>query len=215
MLKLSNETKEGVLETKTTACDILLDHRLAVKGKDVKKAEHALNRVHVATPRHGSLERPPIIPKSFTDGVKRPEGKKTILELQEEEGGAGVWSFPYQEHYMLDDPAWKYDNPPEIFNGKNVADFYDPDIEKKLDELEKEEDYLQQMEDKEIEMSDEEEQRMMDAWRQVKSSIALKREEHFLKKGRNQWKKLIEKEKMVEGLAEKGVDPEEVEKRGR
>ncbi len=40
---------------------------------------------------------------------------------------------------------------PEIYNGKNIADFVDPDIWEKLDELEKEEDLLLEMEGMKIE----------------------------------------------------------------
>jgi len=38
---------------------------------------------------------------------------------------------------------WKWDIIPEIMDGKNIADFIDPDIELKLQELEREEDDLQ------------------------------------------------------------------------
>ena len=40
---------------------------------------------------------------------------------------------------MLDKEEWRYDQFPEFYNGSNVLDFYDPDIERKLDALEKEE----------------------------------------------------------------------------
>ena len=43
---------------------------------------------------------------------------------------------------MLEDPDWKYDRWPEFYNGKNVADFYDADIEERLQALEEEEDKL-------------------------------------------------------------------------
>lgn len=46
---------------------------------------------------------------------------------------------------------WRYDVVPEIYNGKNIADFVDPDIWDKLDELEKEEDLLLEMEGMKIE----------------------------------------------------------------
>ena len=46
------------------------------------------------------------------------------------------------EHYILADDSWKYDVIPEIYNGKNVADFIDPDIEAKLEALEREEEAL-------------------------------------------------------------------------
>lgn len=47
------------------------------------------------------------------------------------------------EGYILADDSWKYDKMPEFFNGKNVADFIDPDIEAKLEALEREEDALE------------------------------------------------------------------------
>lgn len=37
---------------------------------------------------------------------------------------------------------WKHDTIPEIMDGKNVADFIDPDIEEKLEALEREEEQL-------------------------------------------------------------------------
>ena len=41
---------------------------------------------------------------------------------------------------MLENEDWRYDKWPEFFEGKNVADFYDPEIVAKLDALEAEED---------------------------------------------------------------------------
>jgi nucleolar GTP-binding protein len=46
------------------------------------------------------------------------------------------------ENYMLANPEWKEDVIPEIMDGKNVADFIDPDIAEKLDALEREEERL-------------------------------------------------------------------------
>jgi len=45
---------------------------------------------------------------------------------------------------MLKDETWKYDIVPEFMDGKNIADFVDPDILQRLDELEKEEEMLEQ-----------------------------------------------------------------------
>jgi hypothetical protein len=39
----------------------------------------------------------------------------------------------------LENDEWKYDRIPEIIDGKNIADFIDIDIEKKLEALEREE----------------------------------------------------------------------------
>lgn len=43
---------------------------------------------------------------------------------------------------MLENPDWKYDAVPEIMEGKNIGDFVDKDIMKKLIDLEKEEEML-------------------------------------------------------------------------
>lgn len=43
---------------------------------------------------------------------------------------------------MLENPDWNYDVIPELFNGKNIIDFVDPDIEEKLAQLEAEEDQM-------------------------------------------------------------------------
>lgn len=41
---------------------------------------------------------------------------------------------------MLEKEEWRYDAWPEFYNGSNVLDYYDPDIEEKLKKLEEEED---------------------------------------------------------------------------
>lgn len=47
------------------------------------------------------------------------------------------------ENYLLAVDEWKHDVMPEIVNGKNVADFVDPDILERLEELEREEERLE------------------------------------------------------------------------
>lgn len=145
LIQMSNMTGDGINDVKAKACDILLDHRLTQKAKDPKKAEAILNRLHVAQPKkRDNVDRPDNTPQTVFEGKKK-EGP-TIKELQEEYGGAGVFYVPTEEHYLLENEDWKYDNPPEFFNGKNVADFYDPDIEKKLNALEREEEELLKIE---------------------------------------------------------------------
>ena len=46
-------------------------------------------------------------------------------------------------NYLLADDEWKFDTIPEIMDGKNIADFIDPDIAEKLEALEREEEKLQ------------------------------------------------------------------------
>jgi hypothetical protein len=47
------------------------------------------------------------------------------------------------ENYLLANPEWKEDTMPEIIDGKNIADFIDPDIAEKLEALEREEERLE------------------------------------------------------------------------
>ena len=44
---------------------------------------------------------------------------------------------------MLKDEDWKNDIMPEIMDGKNIADFVDPDILERLEALEREEEKLE------------------------------------------------------------------------
>jgi NOGCT (NUC087) domain len=47
------------------------------------------------------------------------------------------------EDYILANDEWKDDIIPEIMDGKNIADFIDPDIAEKLEALEREEGMLE------------------------------------------------------------------------
>jgi len=47
------------------------------------------------------------------------------------------------ENYLLVNDEWKNDIIPEIMDGKNIADFIDPDIAEKLEALEREEEILE------------------------------------------------------------------------
>eukprot|EP00970_Alexandrium_tamarense_P006685 scaffold1163_cov193-Alexandrium_tamarense.AAC.17 len=79
------------------------------------------------------------------DGAATAGGtrKKTARELMWENGGPGVWAPDYREQYDLADPEWRFDAIPQILDGKNIADYVDPDIEEKLRLLEEEEEQLQ------------------------------------------------------------------------
>jgi nucleolar GTP-binding protein len=74
--------------------------------------------------------------------VEMDNGKKTCRERMWENGGPGVWAPDYREQYDLKDDSWKFDTIPEIIDGKNIADYVDPDIMARLEALEKEEDQL-------------------------------------------------------------------------
>lgn len=165
LLKMSTHEEEGVTEVKNTACEKLLELRVESKVRG-KKVQNVLNRLHVATPKESSMDRKPNIPQSVlakrassehasAAGREIPEGmdvdmaggvavtagsgKKLERDLQEENGGAGVYSMDWRKLYDLKNLEWKYDIMPEIVDGKNIADFIDPEIEAKLRQLELEE----------------------------------------------------------------------------
>lgn len=54
-----------------------------------------------------------------------------------------MYNIDLRKNYLLANDEWKYDKMPEIFNGKNVYDYVDPDIEAKLAALEEEEEKLE------------------------------------------------------------------------
>lgn len=104
--------------------------------------------------------------------------KKTARELMWENGGPGVWAPDYRGQYDLANDEWKFDSIPEIMNGKNIADYVDPDIETRLQELEEEEEQLvqeyeaAQMENDESDL-DEEEEAAVTAIRERKKTIKM------------------------------------------
>lgn len=115
----------------------------------------------------------------------------------------------------MEDVDWKYDRWPEFFNGRNVADFYDPDIEEKLKKLEEEEDKILQMELNEAEMEGEEEddysdgiteddlQKALKEVRGKKTILKMKHKEKKNLRARSKIKKLAD---MEEHLESKGIN---------
>lgn len=103
--------------------------------------------MHVAMPKvRDAVVRPPVIPAGVAEARARRdagERRRTEKDLQEEHGGAGVYSSDDRKRFLLAEPSWRYDVVPEIIGGHNVADFVDPDIDARLAELEREEDELE------------------------------------------------------------------------
>merc|ERR1719187_107838 len=150
-MEMSTVTEEGVMEVKTQACDILLQHRVEMKYKN-KKVEGVLNRLHVAEPvARDNKNRPAFIPEAalrkrkekleersedIEDMETSVPRKKTEREIELEMGDDYVLDL--KKNFDMKD-EWKYDVVPETWQGHNIADFIDPDILEKLDALEKEE----------------------------------------------------------------------------
>ncbi|RMD42882.1 hypothetical protein DV735_g2240, partial [Chaetothyriales sp. CBS 134920] len=160
LLQLSCITNEGVQDVKNVVCDRLIAERVANKLKAGQASQPGnaaaptgrlgdlLARIHVARPLEGAVSET-TIPEAVLNGTHKrvdrndPNHRTLERDLEEENGGAGVYSFDLRKNWDLANPEWKYDKIPEIFHGKNVADFVDPDIEQKLAELEAEEERLE------------------------------------------------------------------------
>lgn len=155
ILQLSCTTTEGVTDVKNAACDKLLAERVSQKLKSGTNSSgtpggrlgDVLSRIHVAQPM-GGVQREAFIPEAVKNLKKYdkndPERKKLERDIEEENGGAGVYNIDLKKTYDLADEEWKHDQIPEVWNGKNIYDFVDPDIESKLATLEEEEEKLQE-----------------------------------------------------------------------
>ncbi|XP_037071939.1 LOW QUALITY PROTEIN: nucleolar GTP-binding protein 1-like [Pollicipes pollicipes] len=144
IMTMSTVTEDGVIDVKKEACEKLLAHRVEVKIK-TRKVNDILNRLHLAEPKkRDDKERLPHIPDAVLkkrQGIAIKEKRKLErdieLEMEEE------YTLDLKKHYDLPED-FKYDKIPEVWEGHNVADFVDPDILKKLEELEKEEELREQ-----------------------------------------------------------------------
>lgn len=149
-VELSNQEGDSVFDVKKKACDILLKYRMSNEEKNIaknaglKREEDYLRGVKIFEPvkTRDDKERPSTIPADILAGNKHVLGRPNMKQMQEAHGGAGVFEFPLQEHFCLENQDWKYDVIPEIIDGKNIFDFVDPEIEEKLRLLEEEEDAL-------------------------------------------------------------------------
>ncbi|KAF2727780.1 nucleolar GTP-binding protein 1 [Polyplosphaeria fusca] len=154
LLSLSCTTTEGVMQVRNTVCERLLATRNAEKlksgtnssGEPTGRLGDLLRRIHVAQPI-GGIVRETSIPDAVKNRTKYdkedPNRRKLERDIEEEEGGAGVYNINLRKNYLLESDEWKEDRVPEVFDGKNVYDYVDPDIEAKLAALEAEEEKLE------------------------------------------------------------------------
>ncbi|KEZ41078.1 putative nucleolar GTP-binding protein 1 [Scedosporium apiospermum] len=225
ILQLSCNTQEGVQEAKNAACERLIAERVSQKLKAGTSSSGAIGgrlaevmaRIHVAQPMGGAT-RETFIPEAVK-GLKKydkndPERRVLARDIEAENGGAGVYNVDLKKDYLLENPEWKYDKIPEIFDGKNVADYIDPDIEAKLAELEAEEERLEAegYYDDDEELTDEEDRKVLEDAGKIREKIALIRNDARLKKRlknrpvmpRSKTKKMLSE--MDEALDVLGVD---------
>ncbi|KAI9511196.1 hypothetical protein F5148DRAFT_1274418 [Russula earlei] len=146
-VQVSCYSEEGVMDLKNKACDALLAQRVDAKLKG-NKIDTIINRIHVAQPKpRDDVVREPFIPETVKlrkrYNKNDPDRRKLERDIELEEGGAGVYNVNLKKDYMLASDEWKNDVIPEIMDGKNIADFIDPDIAEKLEALEREEEMLE------------------------------------------------------------------------
>lgn len=167
---MSNTTEEGINNVKVTACDLLLNVRVESKISN-KKIDEFANRITITYPKaRDHKDRPALIPSTVllqkeSEDSMMDQDKMLEKDIERLHGGPGVYNADYRiKHYTLANDDWRTDNIPEIMDGKNVADFVDPDIEARLQELELEEDRLQkeaEENEEEFEGLDEDEENMV------------------------------------------------------
>lgn len=143
-------------------------------------------------------------------------------DVEEANGGAGVFNVDLKGDYLLENPEWKYDKIPEIFDGKNIYDYVDPDIEAKLQALEEEEEKLEGegYYDSDEEIDDVETAEVRRKADQIRTKQALIRNEARMRRIKNRAalpRSAIKKplSQLEDSLDQLGVDTEELQLRGR
>merc|ERR1711962_1160241 len=197
----TKDDEESVGAVKTVACEMLLQHRVELKFKN-RKADGVLNRIHVTKPEaRDNKARPAFIPAKVLEIRER---KKAGMDMDEEDEDMVVpgmredtviskklakklkterdielalgddYVLDLQKNWDLANPEEKYDVIPEVWNGKNIADYIDPDIMTKLEALEKEEELREKSGYYESEESESETEDMKEI-REMASKIRVKK----------------------------------------
>ena len=150
MLQLSCTTTEGLMNVRNAVCDRLLAERNAQKlkagtnsaGEPTSRLGDLLRRIHVAQPL-GGVVREAFIPDAVKNRIRYdkndPERRRLARDIEEENGGPGVYSFDMKGKYVGIAADEMHDKVPEIFDGQNVADFFNPEIDAQMAALEAEE----------------------------------------------------------------------------
>lgn len=190
MAESSCITDEGVMTVRNTACEKLLNARVEVKMRSQKIGD-VLNKLHLATPSvRDERTRPAFIPdavkaRAANNWAPAQPDRKLARDIEAENGGAGVYNIDLKSSYILANPEWRYDVIPEIMDGKNIADFIDPEIEEKLRRLEEEEEALEAAGAYNLPEPTEQEKAIKATIKKIRQVKKLKNMEHFEKVGQN------------------------------
>ncbi|KAJ7859650.1 nucleolar GTP-binding protein 1-domain-containing protein [Mycena olivaceomarginata] len=205
----------GVMDLKTQACDALLAHRVDNKVKG-SKISSVINRIHVAQPK--PRDDPGARAERKKYDKNDPERRTLQRDIELVEGGAGVYNINLRDNYLLANPEWKMDVMPEIMDGKNIADFIDPDIAEKLEALEREEERLEAegfyASDEDLEVSEDERERV-----EARIALSHKIRSQSLKKSKKNQSRLPRSaglatlSQMTAQLTRAGLDPSRIVER--
>jgi len=242
LVESSTVTEEGIALVKEKACGMLMAQRVEMKMKS-KNSTGLMNRLHIAVPRpRDNKVREVAIPPSVLArqaeksnaqemDVERPKPEMTITfggpmstDIDTEWNPQIFDDEDLREKYLLKHPEWRFDIIPEIVDGKNIADFLDPDIEELLDRLEQEE--VEQLEELANSMEDgdeiqltEEEQALL---KEVKETKAIMIKNSRLKQRNNNAplprKAMAENNQssdLEKHLTDMGIDPSRAIERAR
>eukprot|EP00753_Platysulcus_tardus_P003855 PLAT12496.23.p2 GENE.PLAT12496.23~~PLAT12496.23.p2 ORF type:complete len:645 (+),score=318.96 PLAT12496.23:69-2003(+) len=227
MFHTSNVTTEGLSALQEHACDKLLDFRLAGKSSS-SRVSSILNRITVTDPvprddriRDGTIPDSVLARRAAIAAGREVPRRVTEKDKEDAMGGAGVYASDYRRHWKVLRPEWKDDIIPEFYDGKNVLDFVDPDIDEKLAALEAEEEaLLAALVDEEgdgfVDSEDEETRELIDAIQARKKIVHL---ESAAAKGKNRAglprhrRPAKGMEEFKEHLRSKGVEHRLVERR--
>jgi nucleolar GTP-binding protein len=204
---ISNLNKDGIIDCRNKACEHLKAFRS--KAKPSKSEKQTGRMPYVSIPRVQNPDRPAVIPESVLaqSHLDVNPASQNVKEMQELNGGAGVFFIPQQEHFVdLEDEDWRYDVMPEFFEGKNVLDYIDSDILDKLNELEEEEEVLK---DAHIPLDYDEMREIYEIRRKIFLRRRRIQQESMMNKGHfnpghKEWSEV------KEGLEALGIDPSPV-----
>ncbi|KAF7683114.1 Nucleolar GTP-binding protein 1 [Astathelohania contejeani] len=147
-VELSSQEEMNVDLVKNTACDMLVDEKLKKKMESEKITEF-MNRIKVVRPLHlrEKGENVLVAEDVVTERMKEVEDPEYVFDDRKN-------NFVAEEE--------RYDEMPEFYDGKNLADFVDEKIMQRLDELEEEENEQLEKYAKEYDILSKEERAMKD-----------------------------------------------------
>jgi nucleolar GTP-binding protein len=113
------------MAVKNAARQRLLEQRVDIKMKS-KKMVDCLNRFHVATPKtRKNKDRPVCIPAAILEA--RANAAAREKDLENDNGGAGVYSASLKKHYILINDEWAENVLPEILDGHRDGNLHPRD----------------------------------------------------------------------------------------